>query len=149
MNCCPSNLLAGSPPPPLPPYQSQCTEAKSKDKHGAWDPMPELTITSPYSIVHSRVDSNAFTVANPKQASTLTQCQSRLCPQVKDFENTDSVRLGWGGVLSCVGDHNLPEFNTLYKTRFRTYKIVTPPKQKRKRGGGLRQINTCRKVPYK
>jgi hypothetical protein len=30
-------------------------EAQSEEKHGVWDPMPELTITSPY--VHSRVDS--------------------------------------------------------------------------------------------
>ncbi len=30
-------------------------KAESKEKHGVWDPMPELTITSPY--VHSRVDS--------------------------------------------------------------------------------------------
>jgi hypothetical protein len=54
---------------------------------------------------------------------------------------------GWG-VLSCVGDHILQEFNTLFLTRFRTYKIaLTPRKQKPRRGGGLRQINTCRKVP--
>jgi hypothetical protein len=31
-------------------------EAESKEKHGMWDPMPELTITSPY--VDSRVDSS-------------------------------------------------------------------------------------------
>jgi hypothetical protein len=31
------------------------TEAESKEKHGVWYPMQELTITSPY--VHSRVDS--------------------------------------------------------------------------------------------
>jgi hypothetical protein len=34
------------------------------------------------------------------------------------------------GVLSCVGDHILQEFNTLYLTRFRTYKIPYHPKQK-------------------
>jgi hypothetical protein len=40
--------------------------------------------------------------------------------------NTDSVRLGEGGVvLSCVGDHILQEFNTLFLTRFRTYKTAT------------------------
>ncbi len=44
-------------------------EAKSKEKHGVWDPMAELTIASPY--VHSRVDSNT--------------CQSRLCPSDRDF----------------------------------------------------------------
>jgi hypothetical protein len=41
---------------------------------------------------------------------------------------TDSVWLGGGGLmLSCVGDHILYEFNTLYLTRFRTYKIALPP----------------------
>jgi hypothetical protein len=35
--------------------------------------MPELTITSPY--VHSRVDSNTFTMGNPMPESTLSPCQ--------------------------------------------------------------------------
>jgi hypothetical protein len=50
-------------------------------------------------------------------------------------------------VQSPVGDHILQEFNTLYLTRFRTYKIPRPPKTKPGERGGLRQINTCRKVP--
>jgi hypothetical protein len=37
---------------------------------------------------------------------------------------------GGGWVLSVVGDHILQEFNTLYLTRFRTYKIVKPPQTK-------------------
>jgi hypothetical protein len=41
---------------------------------------------------------------------------------------------GWGGpgwvVFNCVLDHNLQEFNTLFLTRFRTYKITTPPETK-------------------
>ncbi len=40
---------------------------------------------------------------------------------------------GWGvggGVLSCVVDQILQEFNTLFLTRFRTYKIATPPQTK-------------------
>jgi hypothetical protein len=41
----------------------------------------------------------------------------------------------------------LQEFNILYLTRFGTYKIATPPQTKPRRGGDLRQINTCRKVP--
>jgi hypothetical protein len=57
---------------------------------------------------------------------------------------------GWegvgGGVLSCVGDHIMQEFNTLNLTRFRTYKIAAPP-PKKTYIGGLRQINTCHKVP--
>jgi hypothetical protein len=39
---------------------------------------------------------------------------------------TDSVWLGGVGVLSPVGDHILAEFNTLYLTSFRTYKIARP-----------------------
>jgi hypothetical protein len=33
-------------------------------------------------------------------------------------------------VLSCVVDHILQEFNTLFLTRFRTYKIASPPQTK-------------------
>ncbi len=36
------------------------SEAESKEKHGEWDPMPELTIASPYVL--SRVDSNTLTM---------------------------------------------------------------------------------------
>ncbi len=89
VNYCPSNLLFGSPPPPLPPF--------SKLK---------------YSIYR--------------------QC----------------VAGRGGGVLSCVGDHILQEFTNLFQTRFRTYKCALPHQTKTSRGvGGLRQINTYRKVP--
>ncbi len=55
-------------------------EDKSIEKHGVWDPMPELTITSP--DVHSRADSNTFTMGlgNPMPESTLPLYQSRLYP---------------------------------------------------------------------
>jgi hypothetical protein len=43
------------------------------------------------------------------------------------------------GVLSPVGDHILQEFNTLYLTRFRIYKIAMPPQTKK----------PCRKVSYR
>jgi hypothetical protein len=49
-------------------------------------------------------------------------------------------------MLSPVGDHILQQFDTLYLTRFRA-KLLDHPKQKARRGGGLRQMNTCRKVP--
>ncbi len=49
-------------------------------------------------------------------------------------------------MLSPVGDHILQDFNALNLTRFRTYKLLDHPKQKTRNGGGLRQINTCRKV---
>jgi hypothetical protein len=42
-----------------------CPEAESKEKHGVWDLLPVLTITSPY--VHSRVDSNTFIRGNRVQ----------------------------------------------------------------------------------
>ncbi len=57
---------------------------------------------------------------------------------------------GWEGVrgvLRCVGDHILQKLNTLFLTRFRPTKLLHHPKQKPRKGGGLRQINTCRKVP--
>ncbi len=46
------------------------TEAESEEKHGVWDSMPELTITSPY--VRSRVDSNTFTIGPPYALVDLT-----------------------------------------------------------------------------
>jgi hypothetical protein len=47
-------------------YLLKITEAESIEKHGLWDPMPELTITSPY--VHSRLDSNTFTMGGQSSA---------------------------------------------------------------------------------
>jgi hypothetical protein len=40
---------------------------------------------------------------------------------------------GWGveGLLNCVVDHILQEFYTLFLTRFRTYKIASPPPKKK------------------
>jgi hypothetical protein len=37
---------------------------------------------------------------------------------------------GGGGVFSCVVDNILEKFTTLFLTRFRTYKIATPPQTK-------------------
>jgi hypothetical protein len=37
---------------------------------------------------------------------------------------------GTGSVFSCVVDFILQEFTTLFLTRFRTYKIATPPQTK-------------------
>jgi hypothetical protein len=42
------------------------TEAEYKEKHGVWDPMPELTMTSHY------VDYNTFTMGNPMPELTLS-----------------------------------------------------------------------------
>ncbi len=53
--------------------------------------------------------------------------------QSKHTVKTDSVWL-WGGgdegVLNCVVDHIPQEFNTLFLTRFRTYRIATQPQTK-------------------
>jgi hypothetical protein len=46
------------------------------------------------------------------------------------------------GVLSCVVDHILQEFLTSSEPT----KFLDHPKQKPRREGGLRQINTCSKV---
>ncbi len=35
-----------------------------------------------------------------------------------------------GGVLKCTVDHILQEFYALFLTRFRTYKIASPPQTK-------------------
>jgi hypothetical protein len=59
------------------------SEAESKEKHVVWDPMPVLTITSPH--VHSRVDSNTFTMGNPMPEPTLTLCKRRLYSPARDF----------------------------------------------------------------
>jgi hypothetical protein len=56
-------------------------EAKSEEKLCVWNPMLELTITSPY--VRFGVGSNTFTMGNP--IPTLALCQSRLFPLVRDF----------------------------------------------------------------
>ncbi len=65
-------------------------------------------------------------------------------PKVKvQYIQTVCVWEGVGGVQLCWRPY-LHELNTLYLTRFRTYKIALPPQT---RGGGLRQINTCHKVP--
>ncbi len=61
------------------------TWAESKEKHGVWDPMPELTITSLYAAPES----------TPTHLPWETLCQSRLYPPVRDF--------GFGLCLSmCV-----------------------------------------------
>jgi hypothetical protein len=59
-------------------------EAESKEKHGVWDPMPELTITSPY--VNSRDDSSTIFMGCPMPESTLTLCQSLFYSLVSDFD---------------------------------------------------------------
>jgi hypothetical protein len=56
---------------------------------------------------------------------------------------------GWGVLLSPVRDHILQEFNTVYVTRFKTYKNARPPQTKPRRGEGIEQIKTCRMFLYR
>jgi hypothetical protein len=44
-------------------------------------------------------------------------------------------------------EEHIQDSYTVDLTRLQTYKIVLPPQTKPRRGGGLRQINTCRQVP--
>ncbi len=46
-------------------------------------------------------------------------------PQKKTFSIYRQCVIVGGGLLSCVVDHILEEFNTLFQTKFRTYKIAT------------------------
>ncbi len=51
-------------------------------------------------------------------------------PMYSIYSTTDSVWLWGGGVLKCTVDHILQEFYTLFLTRFRTYKVASPPQTK-------------------
>jgi hypothetical protein len=51
-------------------------------------------------------------------------------PSQCTVQYAESVWLWGGGVLKCTMDHILQEFYTLFLTRFRTYKIASPPQTK-------------------
>jgi hypothetical protein len=53
-----------------------------------------------------------------------------LTPLRIPLMNPVIVWLWGGGGLSCVVDHILQEFYTLFLTRFRTYKSASPPQTK-------------------
>ncbi len=60
-----------------------------KEKHGVWDPMPELTITScTLCPLQSRlqVTFTMGTKGSPMPDSTLTLCQSRRYPQSRTLD---------------------------------------------------------------
>jgi hypothetical protein len=48
-------------------------------------------------------------------------------PNVQYIQTVCVCGGGGGGVLKCTVEHILQEFYTLFLTRFRTYKIVSPP----------------------
>ncbi len=56
---------------------------KNKMCMGPYDGVDYSLTNSPY--VHSRVDSNTFTMDNPMPESTLTLCQVPFYPTVRDF----------------------------------------------------------------
>ncbi len=60
--------------------RSRRTRGRIQRKNG---PYAGVDYNSPY--VHSRVNSNTFTMGNPMPESILTLCQSRLYPPVRDF----------------------------------------------------------------
>ncbi len=49
--------------------------------------------------------------------------------------------------LSPVADHILQEFKYSLSDQIEPTKLLDHPKQKPMMGGGLRQVNSCRKVP--
>ncbi len=53
---------------------------------------------------------------------------------------TDSVWLGGWGLLNCTVYHILQEFYTLFLTRFRTYKIASPPQTKMTSEGDIKGL---------
>jgi hypothetical protein len=63
----------------------------------------------------------------PLQLSPLTSPSSQSKVQ---FIQTVCGWEGMGRVSSCVGNHTPQEFNTLFLTRFRTYKIGFPSQTK-------------------
>ncbi len=64
-------------------------------------------------------------------------------PKVKgQYLQTVCAWLGEGGVLSCVGDHSLQDFKTQNLQNY-----FTTPNKNLGGEGGLRKVNTCRKVP--
>ena len=57
---------------------------------------------------------------------TFSLTSSPLPPFPMYSKYRQCVTVG-GGVLKCIVDHILQEFYTLFLTRFRTYKIASPP----------------------
>ncbi len=106
-------------------------------------PMDEGTIVTPkpkwsfsvFNRVHwLEIQSVMLVISTPLMycCPSIFSLTSPPPSQSKCTVYRDSVWL-WGvgvGVLSCVVDHILQEFNTPFLTRFRTYKISMPPQTK-------------------
>ncbi len=94
-------------------------------------------------VYRLEIQSEMFTFFGPAlwTIAPLTFSLVRLPPWPpfpKSMYNIIQTVCGWEGVgvLSCVGDHILQEFNTLFLTRFRIYKITLPPQTKTSEGRG-------------
>jgi hypothetical protein len=53
-----------------------------------------------------------------------------------------------GGMLKCIVDHILQEFYTLFLTRFRTYKIASPPLTKMTSKVDIEGLVSLKKIYY-
>jgi hypothetical protein len=112
---------------------SHCSSPSSSTTYS----MDEGTIMSSllvfYRVYRLEVQSVMLVFSTPL-VNCCPSTFSLIPPPLPPFSKlTYSVRL-WGGggggggeVLSCVVEHILQEFNALFLTRFRTYKIATPP----------------------
>jgi hypothetical protein len=68
------------------PYNVGKAEAESKEKHCVWESGPYARVDFNLTLCPlQRVDSNTFTMGNPMPEATLTLCQSRLYPPVRDL----------------------------------------------------------------
>ncbi len=80
-----------------------------------------------------------WTVAPMDKGTILVNCCPSIVPSLwppppsppsQCTVYADSVTVGGGGGVKCIVDHILQEFYTLFLTRFRTYKIASPPQTK-------------------
>ncbi len=72
-----------------------------------------------YCNVHYRVDSNTFTMGNSLPESTLTLCQSRLYPPVRDFG------FGWPLYVAIPREENTNIREWTQKKLFSFGKLLT------------------------
>jgi hypothetical protein len=78
-----------------------------------------------YSTVLVYCCPSTFSLTSPP----LPPSQTKFTVQFSTYIQT-VCGFGGGGGINCVVDHILQEFYTLFLTRFRTYKIASPPHTK-------------------
>ncbi len=108
--CCPTTFSLTSPPPPLPKLNVQ--EARNQVGIGlSYWPASLCSLATQFQTQF--LELIPCPIAGLKFSAQYIQ--TRQCV---------AVGVGGGRVLSCVADHILHEFYTLFLTRFRTYKIA-------------------------